>query len=112
MQIVSAGYNKWSDPPTGNSDVPEKGIDLAVIVENWPDGAIPHYIVYGNRKSFKAEITDTTDLGVSISARIITSSSTLMQKSEKVEVSDRLVYESFEGETRFIEIEEWTPIGN
>lgn len=112
MHIVNAGYNRWSTPPPSNSDVPEKGIDLALIVQNWPQDASPLYIVYENRKSFRPEITRNSDIGVAMSARIILASSVLSQKSERVEVSDRLVYETADGETGYLEIKEWTRIGD
>lgn len=110
MQIINAGYNNWSEPPLNGGDVPERGTDLAVIVKNWPQGAMPDYIVYQNRKSLHPRLSDTTDIGVVINARIIRASSVLTQTSEKVDVSDRLVYTDTEGEMQFIEIEEWKRI--
>lgn len=107
--IVSAGYKSWSEPPV-RGDVPETGTDLALIVKNWPDQAEPTYIVYNKRKSFGAQITDTTALGVIINGRIITASSVMMQDSEVVDQSDRLVYETSDGTRHHLEIDQWVRI--
>lgn len=107
IEIVKAGYHNWSEAPVSNSDVPESGTDLVVIVENWPGSATPLYIIYKNKKSLGGSITTNTDIGTVIKARILRASSVMTKTSKKVNLSDRLVYEDAKGETRFIEIEEW-----
>lgn len=108
MQIVTAEYNKWSDPPKQNSDVPEKGVDLAVTVKNWPDSAAASSVIFNQQKSFKPKITQKTDSTVVINARIVITSSLLVNTSDDVTLSDRLVYDLEDGGTQFIEIENWT----
>lgn len=107
MQIENATYHRWSEPPAKGGDIPEKGVDLQVIVKNWPANTRPSYIIFDDQKSFKAEISDTTDAGLVISARIISTSSLLDETSGQTELSDRLTYETTEGKTNYIEIEEW-----
>lgn len=108
MQIVTAKYNKWSDPPKQNSDVPEKGVDVAVTVKHWPDNATPSSVIYNQRKSLKPKMTQKTDSTVVINARIVIASSLLVNTSDDVALSDRLVYDLEDGGTQFIEIENWS----
>lgn len=108
-KIVRAGYNKWSEPPA-RGDVPEKGTDLAVLVENWPRGATPSYIIHENWKSLGANISTTSDMGVVINARVIKASSMMNTTSQQVDESDRLVYVDGDGNTQVLEIEEWSRI--
>jgi hypothetical protein len=110
MEVVNAGYSNWSEPPVNNSDVPEKGIDVAVIIENWPEGAVPAYIVYQNRKTLNANISTTSDMGIVINGRIVLASSVLQERSQRIDVSDRLAYVGPEGDTKFVEIKEWSRI--
>ncbi|TYP93682.1 hypothetical protein LX73_1391 [Fodinibius salinus] len=108
MQIVTAKYAKWSDPPKQNSDVPEKGVDITLTVKNWPDSASPSSVIYNQRKSSKPKMTQKTDSTVVINARIVIASSLLVKTSDDVALSDRLVYNLKDGQTQFIEIENWT----
>ena len=108
--IVRAGYDKWSKPPIQGGDVPETGTDLAVIVKNWPEGATPSYIVHEGWKSLGASISDTTDVGMTINARVIKASSVLHQTSKRVDESDRLVYVDKKGQTQTLKIEKWSRI--
>ena len=110
MHISRAEYKKWTEPPIQNSDVPERGTDLFVTVEHWPQDATPAYIIYHNRKISQPEITDSTDTGTLIQARTIDLSTVLVDKREtqKTDLSDRLVYATAKGDTSFIEIEEWS----
>ena len=107
MHVVEAGYNDWSQAPQ-RGDVPEKGTDLAIIVQNWPEGATPQHIIFEKHKSLGAEINNRSEVGVVINARIVRASTKLPQTSEEVDLSDRLVYTDSNGDTQFIEIEEWT----
>ena len=107
MQIITAEYKKWSEPPVQNSDVPEKGTDLFVTVQDWPQDAVPVYIVYQNKKSFKPEIADSSDNHTVIKGRIITTSSVLEGRPGKTELSDRLTYTTAKGDTSYVEIDQW-----
>ena len=107
MQIISAEYKKWSEPPVQNSDVPEKGTDLFVTVQHWPKDAAPVYIVYEHKKSFKPEIADTSDNHTVIKGRIISTSSVLEGRPGQTKLSDRLTYTTAEGDTAFVEIDQW-----
>ena len=91
----------------GSSDVPEVGTDLKITVENWSNQFIPEYIIYNNRKSLSATISDSANGNKIISGKIIRSSSKLPKTSETVSQSDRLVYSNQEGEQLFIEITNW-----
>jgi len=107
IEIVKAAFEDWNEISPAESDVMEQGTDLEIIVQNWPEDAVPEHIIFRNRKSFAAEITDTTDAGVKIEARIIRRSAVMSERSESVQLSDRLVYTGSDGEPGFIEIEEW-----
>jgi|GEM_PF-1183376 hypothetical protein len=103
MHIVDAGYNNWST----SSD---KGTNLAIIVENWPEGATPSHIIYNKKKSLNANISTISDVGLIINARIVSASSSPRDRSDSVTLSDRLVYMSPDGKSAFIEINEWRRI--
>lgn len=107
MQVISAFYKPWSDPPSAGSDVPERGVDLTVTVQGWPVGYTPDHIVYDKRKSLSATIADTIENEVVITGRIIKSSALLKEKSERVNLSNRLVFRSPGGQTDYIEIGDW-----
>lgn len=107
LEIVEAEFKHWSEAPLVESDVRERGTDLELLVKNWPDGATPAHIIFRNKRSFAAEITDTTETGVQIKARIIRSSSVMSETSETVDKSDRIVFILAEGKSRYMEIEEW-----
>lgn len=108
IEIMKASFKHWSEAPVVESDVRERGTDLELIVKNWPAESNPDYIIFRNRKSFPAEITDTTDSGVQIRARIIMRSAVIAETSETVDKSDRLVFTGVDGKTRSVEIEEWS----
>lgn len=108
VNIIRAEYKHWSEAPPVQSDVRERGTDLKLVVENWPKGAEPEYIIYRKMKSFPVEISDSTETGLTLEARIIRASAVLEETSERVELSDRLVFTGSEGETRFVEIAEWS----
>lgn len=112
INLISAEYIHWSEAPTVQSDVRERGTDLKLQVGNWPEGADPIYIVYRKMRSFPAEITDSTETGVVIFARIIRRSAVLEETSERVEESDRLVFKTPEGDTGYLEIGEWSRMEN
>lgn len=112
IEIVSAEFKHWSEAPPVQSDVRERGTDLQLIIKNWPEEAAPSYIIFRDKKSFPAEITDTTETGVKINARIIMQSAVLSETSQTINKSDRLVFTRSDGKTRFIEIEEWSRMEN
>lgn len=107
IEIVSAEFNHWSEALSTRSDVRERGTDLALTVSDWPVDAEPEYIIFRKRKSFPAEIADSSGSRVRIEARIILRSTILSETSQRVEQSDRLVFTNDQGEIRFIEIDEW-----
>lgn len=95
-----------------SSDIPEKGIDLTVTVQNWPQGYSPEYLVYNKLKSFKAAIADSSARQVTIKARIIRTSSVIAETSASVELSDRLAFSNTDGEQGFIEINNWQRVND
>lgn len=107
IKITEASYNHWSNRPPVQSDVRERGTDLRLIVENWPEGAEPKHIIYRKMKSFPVEIEGTTETGFTIEGRIIRTSAVLSETSEQVEKSDRLVFTNADGKTQYVEIKEW-----
>ena len=107
IQIIAAKVNEWSQPPSRGSDVPERGSDLSIVVSNWSDDFTPKYIIHNNKKSISAAVTDTLDGNPVITGRIIRSSYRLSKTSETVSESDRLVYETSDGEITYIEIKNW-----
>ncbi len=107
IQIVNAKFSEWSEPPAGNSDVPERGADLTITVQDWSSEYTPEHIIYNNRKSLSAAVTDTVNGNPIITGRIIRASSRLAEISETVSKSDRLVYSNQEGEQFYIEINNW-----
>lgn len=107
IQIVSATFDHWSEPPSGNSNVPERGTNLTLTIKNWPDNLSPDYIIYENRKSLSATITDTVNGHSVITGKIIRSSARLPKTSETVSKSNRLVYSTNNGGKAYIEIKNW-----
>lgn len=111
MQVTKATAELWSEPPREGSDVPERGADLTITAQNWPEGYAPDHVVYNGHKSVSASIADSTDTTVTIRARIIRSSGVLNKTSERLNLSDRLVFTDREGGRGFIEISEWQRVG-
>lgn len=111
MQVIKATSEPWSEPPRAGSDIPERGTDLTITAQNWPEGDAPDYVVYNGYKSVSASIADSTDTTVTIRARIIRSSGVLNKTSERLNLSDRLVFTGREGERGFIGINEWQRVG-
>jgi hypothetical protein len=109
MEVVYATYQKWSDPSPVGSDVPERGTDLTVSVQHWPDEYTPQYIIYEKRQSHGASIADTAGVTVFIEGRIMKTSSVLQETAKAMDLSDRLVYTNAEGDTSFVKIENWNP---
>lgn len=107
MNVESATFHHWSNPPKAGSDLPERGTDLEIILNGWPETYTPAYVVYEQRKSLTAAITDTSGNNTVITARIVRSSSVLEETSETVVLSNRLVFTDDNGKAGFIEIEEW-----
>lgn len=108
IEITQASYQHWSNRPPVQSDIRERGTDLKLVVKNWPEGAEPQYIIYRKMKSFPVEISDSTDSGLTLEARIIRTSAVLSETSERVEQSDRLVFTTANGKTQYFEIKEWS----
>lgn len=109
MNIVNAGYHRWSKPPI-NGSVPERGVDLALIIDDWPSDAEPGFIIFNGRQSSKATIVDKKEVGVVISAQILVASSVMDETSPEVDLSDRIVYTTANGKTQSVDIDEWTNI--
>jgi len=109
MEVVTANYRVWSEKPSAGSDIPERGIDLQVIIKNWPENYEPDYIVYNQRKSVSSEITEQSRDTTVIKAQIIQASSVLVETSETENVSDRLVFTDAEGNKGYLPIENWKP---
>jgi len=107
MEVVSAKYQLWSEEPTAGSEIPERGIDLWVVIKNWPEDYEPDYIIFNQRKSVSGEISEQSGDTTVIKARIIQASSVLVETSETVDVSDRLVFTSAEGHKGYLPIEHW-----
>lgn len=112
IQIINAKFNEWSEPPAANSDVPERGTDLTIKVQNWPSEYTPEHIIYNKRKSLFAAVSDTVDGNPVITGRVIRASARLTEISETVSKSDRLVYSNQEGEQFYVGINNWEPSKN
>lgn len=112
IEITEASYQHWSNRPPVQSDVRERGTDLKLVIKNWPEGADPHYIIYRKMKSFPVEVADSTDSGLTVQARIIRTSAVMSETSERVELSDRLVFTSADGKMGYVEIDEWSRMDN
>lgn len=107
MIITSATYDRWSEPPPAGSDIPERGVDLTLTIQSWPQGYQPNHIIYHNLKSYNASIADSSANRVIIEARIIRASSVMTETTSRVEQSDRLVFNDSDGAEGFIEIHNW-----
>ncbi|HEX6983105.1 MAG TPA: hypothetical protein VF181_10125 [Balneolaceae bacterium] len=107
MQVVNATFKQWSEPPRSGSDIPERGTNLTVMIQNWPEAYSPQFIVRNKWKSFPTTITDSTGNRVVITGRIIRTSGMMKEKSGKVNLSDRLVFINAEGKSGYIEINDW-----
>lgn len=112
IQIANANISEWSEPPPPNSDVPERGADLTITVQRWSTEYTPEHIIYNNRKSLSATVSDTIDGNIKITGRIVRASSRLAKISETVSKSDRLVYSNQEGKQFYIEITNWESLKN
>jgi hypothetical protein len=111
IEIVSATYKPWSEPPPSGSDIPERGIDLTITVKNWPTSYKPEYIIYNKQQSFSASVASQSDSQTIIEGRIIRTSSRLTETSKSVNQSDRIVYTNQDGNKEYIAIEQWKQAG-
>ncbi|HET6527771.1 MAG TPA: hypothetical protein VFG39_03380 [Balneolaceae bacterium] len=107
MQVVDATFGHWQEKLDSTSDIAERGTDLKVTLKNWPEGYTPAYIIFRGKKSSAAEVAERVNGKTIIRARIIHQSAVLRDKSESVNLSDRLVFKKENGDTGFIEINDW-----
>lgn len=112
LKIAEATYRNWREAPETGSGLPEVGTDLTIMVESWPEGFVPAYVVFRGKKSVSVKITRASDAkeGIIIHAKIIRTSSVLMERSDATEASDRFVYLNSNRKMRFIEIREWKEV--
>ncbi|MGD8426745.1 MAG: hypothetical protein PVH63_03890 [Balneolaceae bacterium] len=107
MQVINATYKHWSHPPASGSDVPERGINLKITLQNWPEGYKPKYIVFERLESHSATVAKYEEDKVIITARIIRVSNKLTRTAKSTTLSDRLVFSDPDGNIGFIEIIDW-----
>lgn len=111
MQVMNATYKHWSRPPSAGSDVPERGTDLKIMLQNWPKGYRPKYIIFENNQSHSAKVAEQKENKIIVTARIIRTSDKLTTAKSST-LSDRLVFVDPDGNSGFIEITDWQPAQN
>lgn len=107
MHVRNATYQNWFGEAPVEFGGRERGTDLELTLEGWAEGYTPDYVVFQQKKSFSAEIIEEENNRVVIKARIIHESRLLNEISETVDVPARLVFTHSDGDTGFIEIDEW-----
>jgi hypothetical protein len=107
MNVIRAEYELWSQAPRPGSDIPEKGIDLRIILEGWPKGYIPEYLIYNKLRSFNLSIAKRSANQIVITGRIIQSSGLVGETSASINLSNRLVFTDADGTEGYIKIQQW-----
>lgn len=106
LDIAKATYNPYSDylPILGSVEI---GVDLTIKLDGWPEGAQLEYIVYDKYKAASPQIVNSNDGSIYIEARILKQTAIHNGESQRINLSDRLVYTLRNGTTGFVEIENW-----
>jgi hypothetical protein len=107
IELEKAEYHNWSSASPGGMDGKERGTDITLTFSDWPEGYTPGYVIFQKKESFPAEIEKTDENRTVVTARIVHESSVLAEVSEAVFLTDRFVFNRPDGETGYIEIEEW-----
>lgn len=107
MSVAAASYQDWSGPTPVPDEGMERGTDLRIVLDGWPEGQSANFVVFRRKRSFPARIVEQKGGQVEIHARIIHESGILAEVSETVDHSDRLVFTRPDGQTGYIEIEKW-----
>jgi|GEM_PF-649183 len=107
--FISSSYQHWFATAPGESEFSERGIDLHLELHQNKKIYRPEYIIFNERKSFPAEVSQpAVDEGkILINARVLLESSLFAEKSKQTDLSDRLVYRDESGELHHIEISNW-----
>lgn len=107
IQLTEASYYNWTASIPGDEDNIERGTDLVLTFSSWPEKFNPEAVIFYNKRSFPAEIEQVEGNRVVIKARIMHESTVLAEVSERVNLSDRLIYTNEDGDTLYLEIDEW-----
>jgi hypothetical protein len=107
IQLAGAAYYNWTASIPGDENSFERGTDLTLTFSNWPEKFNPEAVIFQNRRSFPAEIEQIEGTRVIIKARIVHESTVLAEVSERVNLSDRLIYTNEDGDTIYLGIDEW-----
>lgn len=107
IEIAKASYQQWYNVSPETGEPSERGIDLFVSVDNFPDDAELLHIVFDNRVSFLPDYSTTEENRLLIEARIVLESELLADISGANDVSDRLVFKTKDGEIQHTEIHIW-----
>jgi len=107
IKLTGATYHNWTASVPGDENSIERGTDLALAFSSWPESFNPETVIFQNKRSFPAEIEQIEGNGVVIKARIVHESAVLAVVSYRVNLSDRLIYTNENGDTIYLEIDEW-----
>jgi len=101
--IVSGTYQYWFASIPGETGISERGIDI--ILELRDDVSIhnPLHLIFNERKSFSLSLNRSEDGGSpdSIEATILLESAMFNEISERVQLSNRVVYRDSDGNLQY-----------
>lgn len=102
----------WFANPNSDSNFTERGIDITIHVQNNDFSLNPEYVIFNERKSFPLMITPADEDGYQIEAHIILESSRYQNSSERVNLSNRVVFTNNDGDEVYFVFREWETLPN
>lgn len=101
--ILSGTYQFWFGSAPDEPDISERGIDIILDLRDNVSISDPLHLIFNERKSFSLSLTQSDD-GESpnrIEATILLESSMFSEISERVRLSNRLVYRDSNGNEQY-----------
>lgn len=106
--VLRAEAEEWRSSAPGVNELTEHGTDLTIELSDQFAGGQFMHIIYSNRKSFPVTVDTTENNTILVQARVIYTSDILAETSEQSNQTDRLVFQTDEGNIDFIPVLTWS----
>lgn len=106
--IIFGTYQHWFESVPGESEITERGVDIILNLKDDVSIPDPLHLIFDKRKSFYFSLTrpEDGDSANTIEATILLESSLFNEISERIQLSDRLVYRDGDGNLRYEKLED------
>lgn len=112
VQLNEATYFNWTAGAPDDNNTFERGTDFILTFSNWPAEYTPVAVIFNNKISFPADVEKTENNRAVINARIIHESSVFAEVSENTRLSDRITFILENGESSYLEINNWVQLSD